>query len=297
VTTLSHLSPDVLEVVRDVARQEDSFLLRVQSVPLRDFTDGRVTPLRSTGTYLSSAERHLLDACRDDVALSIEIALYEEVARAPHTAKSIVNGTLVSSQILRTGRVSDRASVGAASWLEKHGLAQSLAKRADVASSASWRELARVAMALRIRQSTRANVAFGFLGEHALGDATRVGVQLRDQGYGDPDFISSLGLCSFAQRRFDSAARSYAWSWCETGRVRFLAPAILNEWLAHRRVSRNLIQAADEHENLLRIELGQLRAAMQAPINAESTPVVVAQLRERRVVDDGPLEWILEALS
>jgi hypothetical protein len=53
VTTLSHLSPDVLEVVRDVAKQEDSFLLRAQGVPLRAFTSENA-PLRESPTMNAS---------------------------------------------------------------------------------------------------------------------------------------------------------------------------------------------------------------------------------------------------
>jgi len=57
----SHLTPDVLEVVREVAMQEDSFLLRAQQVDLERLADERTPLITSSAPFLSKVERLVRD--------------------------------------------------------------------------------------------------------------------------------------------------------------------------------------------------------------------------------------------
>ena len=96
MSALQHLSPDVLEVVRDVARQEDSFLLRVQGVPLRAFMGDVAPRVGPRAPFLSAAERHLLEHCREETAYLFELAqafstFYE--AGSKDNSRKVVNDT------------------------------------------------------------------------------------------------------------------------------------------------------------------------------------------------------------
>ena len=86
-TTHPTLDAAALEVLRDVARQEDSVLLRVPVARGRgiDLWLGR-DPISAGAPFLSSAERHLLEVHRDEVAAWMRLAAFQGLFEDPKKA-------------------------------------------------------------------------------------------------------------------------------------------------------------------------------------------------------------------
>ena len=62
------LDPEILGVLQDIAKQPDSALLRVRRRDLSLDSIRRIEPVRPSAWWLTSAERHLVEAHREDVA-------------------------------------------------------------------------------------------------------------------------------------------------------------------------------------------------------------------------------------
>ncbi|MBI1382685.1 MAG: hypothetical protein GC161_16540 [Planctomycetaceae bacterium] len=81
------LDAAAFEVLREVARQEDSVLLRVPVARGRgvELWMGR-DPVSAGATFLSSAERHLLEVHRDEVAAWMRLAAFQGLFEDPQRA-------------------------------------------------------------------------------------------------------------------------------------------------------------------------------------------------------------------
>lgn len=77
------LSPEVEEVLRDVARRPGSGLLRVEPRNvLRSVLEAEVLA-RATGAGLSAAEKHLVQVHREEVAYALRAAAYYQLVNGP----------------------------------------------------------------------------------------------------------------------------------------------------------------------------------------------------------------------
>ena len=77
------LSPEVEEVLRDVARRPGSGLLRVQRKDVLRTVLAGDSWARATNAGLSSAERHLLQVHREEVAYALRAAAYHRLVHGP----------------------------------------------------------------------------------------------------------------------------------------------------------------------------------------------------------------------
>jgi hypothetical protein len=285
VTTLSHLSPDVLEVVRDVAKQEDSFLLRAQGVPIHDFISGRAVPIRPSAAGLSKAERHLLAYGREELAFATESALYAVVtsqARSNAITPRAVTGEFDGiDECLRYFK-RDAGTTG--SLFQAEAISRTLFEVAERKSNVSWRVLARQAMALRTRVPTIINVTLGYVmsgeSEQTAQALQRLTLALRNPHV---DGARVQGLALFNGGHTSAAADSYAQAWRMSGNIEDAACSILNAWMATSPVAADVASAwarIDDQQH--KACAAWLRAAVCSPMNQAGRSELVRQLKGSR---------------
>ena len=237
MTTLSHLSPDVLEVVRDVAKQEDSFLLRAQGVPLRAFTSENAPRIGPRAAFLSSAERHMLEYCRDETAYLFELGLFLVVTREQRPDSTQIatvadpDSALASS--FEAVRIPRACTVVGAS--PESALVHALTSPQDLLK-ADWRVLARSALSLRTSSSALTNSALAMIRCGML-DESRYAlhrVQVLRPGPW-PDYYATLGYERFMRGAFVAAASAYERAWRLSNDDTHAGCALLNQWLSYSR--------------------------------------------------------------
>jgi hypothetical protein len=282
VNALSHLSPDVLEVVRDVARQEDSFLLRVQGVPLAAFTNENAPRLGPRAPFLSSAERHILEYCRDETAYLFELALFFALTRdaRAESVRSAASSELASAfaNTFTAVRAPTDGS-GHPSLLIPSALADMTSP--DDLVQLGWRTLARISLALRVDSATLSNVALGSLRTGDLISCRRalqrnMGLQPKPQS----DVHPIVGHERFLSGSFQSAAAAYSLAWQASRADGHAACALLNHGLAGTRPNADLSNFALALEGeRLALTASWLRRALQSHVNAEVAQRVLDQSR------------------
>jgi len=268
VTTLSHLSPDVLEVVRDVAKQEDSFLLRAQRVPLAVLlrSSAQVTSIGSP--FLSAAERHLLAQCRDEVGYALEYALYCAVGDSvQNPALASAKGRADRSQL---ARLKDEVRIGGRfSELQlPPGVVYSL-RSEEILGSNHWRSIAKQAMVLRVRATTLANVALGLTQDGQLEGAREAAeraelICTRPPG----ELYSTRGFERFLAGDHERAVHYYTSAWRLAPRDEYAACAVLNTLLASCVIPKDVEQwLKDCSEQQMGDASRWLTAALHSPVN------------------------------
>lgn len=235
MSALQHLSPDVLEVVRDVARQEDSFLLRVQGVPLRAFMGDGAPRVGPRAPFLSAAERHLLEHCREESAYLFELALFMVVTsgnRPDATQIATVHDPLGAlTHSFEASRLS-RQCVPVGGLLESR-LINNL-KSPQELLDLDWRVLARSAMTLRVSSTALTNSALAMIRCGMLDDSQRALRRVHALRPGPwPDYYATVGYERFMRGAYEGAGRAYTRAWRLSNDETHASCALLNQWLSN----------------------------------------------------------------
>lgn len=222
----AHLTPDVLEVVREVAAQEDSFLLRAQKVDITKLVEQRTPLITSTAPFLSKVERHLLDCHREEVAYAWECLLYELV-----TALSDIRTAIPRPRagMARAGSTEDGSAHHEATGVALVNHRAYTSHGNTLSREEAWRVASRFAMAMRLRPSSLINTALGHLScnqpRHAGEILNRP--DTRPLG-GLATWHANRALAHSMVRQWVGATRSYVEAWRMAGDTLYLFSAALN---------------------------------------------------------------------
>lgn len=90
------LSPEVQEVLREVAQRHGSALLRVERKDLLRTVTRNEALVHATSSGLSVAERHLVQVHREEVAHALRAAAYHRLVLGPEPPAFVVDGSIAS---------------------------------------------------------------------------------------------------------------------------------------------------------------------------------------------------------
>ncbi|QDU83178.1 hypothetical protein Pla163_02750 [Planctomycetes bacterium Pla163] len=288
MSALTHLSPDVLEVLHDVAKQEDSFLLRVQRVPLEKMADERQPLLRSSAPFLSPAEKHLLDCYRDEVGLAFETALYLAV-----TAWSTEPETVIYSEpIVRYESLLNREGRRRVTrdWVAQTNHGNEHVGLNATCDSPNWKTLAVQALTVRRRGASLVNASRGY----ALSGEARLSSQLMGQAASRFDvdlqvYYSNHAFSSYVGGSHSAAARSYRCAYELLPDPRFLACCYLNSVLSQEPIAPSLREEAE-------VTLSEHIPWLSGALRSRSSRYALSAQSIEMISDSDPLlaRWLSE---